>query len=292
METRLPPLPALRAFEAAARLESFSRAADELHVTHGAVSHQVRALEEFLGAALFARNGRRVVLTADGRLFADRVRAALREIGEAAESFRKPARANRLTVSLLPSFAARWLMPRIGRFMAAHPEITMNVHTSIALVDFERDEVDLAIRFGNGDWPRLEIEKFMDDEYFPVASPRFNRGRLPAQPAELARLPLISSDGDPWAPWFKAAGLKLAEPAGPIFHDLSLAVQAAIDARGIALVRRSIAEGDLAAGTLVRLFDVAIPASGSYYLVRPRGPAPQKVLAFRGWMLQEKKRKQ
>jgi LysR family transcriptional regulator, glycine cleavage system transcriptional activator len=292
METRLPPLAALRAFEAAARLESFSRAAGELHVTHGAVSHQVRALEEFLGAALFARNGRRVVLTADGRLFADRVRAALREIGEAAESFRKPGRANRLTVSLLPSFAARWLMPRIGRFMAAHPEITMNVHTSITLVDFERDEVDLAIRFGNGDWPKLEIEKFMDDEYFPVASPRFNRGRLPAQPAELARLPLISSDGDPWAPWFKAAGLKLAEPAGPIFHDLSLAVQAAIDARGIALVRRSIAEGDLAAGTLMRLFDVAIPASGSYYLVRPRGTAPQKVLAFRAWMLQEKKRKQ
>ena len=291
MEPRLPPLNALRAFEAAARLESFSRAADELHVTHGAVSHQVRALERFVGASLFTRNGRRVALTGEGRQFADRVRAALREIGLAADSLRRPGRNNRLTVSLLPSFAARWLMPRIGRFMAAHPEITMNVHTSIALVDFERDEVDLAIRFGNGDWPKLEIEKFMDDEYFPVASPRFHRGRLPARPAELAQLPLISSDGDPWAPWFKAAGLKLGEPAGPIFHDLSLAVQAAIDGRGIALVRRSIAEGDLAAGTLVRLFDVAITAPGSYYLVRPRGPAPHKVLAFRAWMLEEKKRK-
>jgi len=291
MESRLPPLHALRAFEAAARLESFSRAADELHVTHGAVSHQVRALEEFLGAPLFARNGRRVVLTGDGRVFADRVRAALRDIGQAADALRRPARANRLTVSLLPSFAARWLMPRIGRFMAAHPEIAMNVHTSIAFVDFGRDEVDMAIRYGNGDWPKLEVEKFLDDEYFPVASPRFNRGRLPARPADLAQLPLITSDGEPWTPWFKAAGLKLEEPQGPIFDDANLMVQAAIDGRGIALVRRSIAEGDLAAGTLVRLFDVAITAPGSYYLVRPRGPAPHKVLAFRAWMLEEKKRK-
>lgn len=291
MEPRLPPLHALRAFEAAARLESFSRAADELHVTHGAVSHQVRALEEFLGAALFARNGRRVALTADGRAFADRVRAALREIGEAANSFRRPERANRLTVSLLPSFAARWLMPRIGRFMAKHPEISVNVHASLALVDFERDEVDLAIRFGRGEWPRVQAEKFMDDEYFPVASPRFNRGRLPARPSGLAQFRLMTSDDEPWAPWFKAAGVKLAEPSGPIFSDSSMVVQAAVDGRGIALARRSIAEGDLAAGNLVRLFDVAIPASGSYYLVRPEGPPSAKVAAFRAWMLEEKRRK-
>jgi LysR family transcriptional regulator, glycine cleavage system transcriptional activator len=291
IEPRLPPLPALRSFEAAARLESFSRAADELHVTHGAVSHQVRALEEFLGARLFARNGRRVALTADGRVFADRVRAALRDIGEAANSLRRPGRANRLTVSLVPSFAARWLMPRLGRFMAAHPDITVNVHASLALVDFERDEIDLAIRFGSGDWPRVEAEKFMDDEYFPVASPGFNRGRLPSRPVELAQFRLMTSDDEPWTPWFKAAGVKLAEPEGPIFSDSSMVVQAAIDGRGIALVRRSITEGALAAGSLVRLFEIAIPAPGSYYLVRPKGPAPQKVLAFRAWMLEEKKRK-
>jgi LysR family glycine cleavage system transcriptional activator len=290
-EPRLPPLHALRAFEAAARLESFSRAAEELHVTHGAVSHQVRALEEFLGAALFARNGRRVALTADGRAFAERVRAALRDIGEAANSFRRPERANRLTVSLLPSFAARWLMPRIGRFMAKHPEISVNVHASLALVDFERDEVDMAIRFGRGDWPRVDAEKFMDDEYFPVASPRFNRGRLPVRPAELAQFRLVTSDDEPWTPWFRAAGVKLAEPAGPIFSDSSMVVQAAVDGRGIALARRSIAEGDLAAGTLVRLFDIATPAPGSYYLVRPAGALSEKVAAFRAWMLEEKRRK-
>jgi LysR family glycine cleavage system transcriptional activator len=194
-------------------------------------------------------------------------------------------------VSLLPSFAARWLMPRIGRFMAAHPDITVNVHASPELVDFERDEIDLAIRFGGGDWPRVEAEKFMDDEYFPVASPRFNRGRLPTRPAEIARFRLVTSDDEPWTPWFKAAGLKLPEPEGPIFSDSSMVVQAVIDGRGIGLVRRSIAEGDLAAGTLVRLFDVAIPAPGSYYLVRPQRPAPQKVLLFRAWMFEEKKRK-
>lgn len=291
MEPRLPPLNAVRAFEAAARLASFSRAAEELHVTHGAVSHQVRALEEFLGTALFSRIGRRVALTGDGRAFAERVRAALREIGEAANSLRRPERTNRLTVSLLPSFAARWLMPRIGRFMAKHPEISVNVHTSLALVDFERDEVDMAIRFGRGGWPRVHAEKFMDDEYFPVASPRFNRGSLPARPAELAQFRLMTSDDEPWAPWFRAAKVELAEPAGPIFSDSSMLVQAAVDGRGIALARRSIAEGDLAAGTLVRLFDVAIPASGSYYLVRPEGPPSDKVAAFRAWMLQERRRK-
>ncbi len=293
--SRLPPLLALRAFEAAARLESFSRAADELHVTHGAVSHQVRALEEFLGASLFTRNGRRVALTGDGRRFAERVRAALRDIAEAANSFRRADRANRLTVSLLPSFAARWLMPRLGRFLAAHPEITVNLHASFALVDFEREEVDMAIRFGRGTWPGVHAEKFMDDEYFPVASPGFNRGKLPAKPADLARFPLVTplmtSDGEPWTPWFRAAGVKLPEPSGPVFNDANLLLQAVLEGRGIGLARRSIAEGDMAAGNLVRLFDVSVKAPESYYLVWPLGTPPAKVLLFRDWMLEERKRK-
>ena len=288
---KMPPLHALRAFEAAARLESFSRAADELHVTHGAVSHQVRALEEFLGAVLFARNGRRVLLTVAGREFAERVRAALREIADAANSLRKPERANRLTVSVLPSFAARWLIPRLGRFMAAHPEITVNVQATSGLADFERDDVDFAIRSGDGNWPRVEAEKFMDDEYFPVASPGFNRGRLPAKPADLSHLRLLTGEDEPWTPWFQAAGLRMPEPQGPLFSHSSMVAQAAVDGRGIGLVRRSIAEVDLAAGTLVRLFDIAIPAPGSYYLVRPKGPPSPKVLAFRAWLLAEKKRK-
>jgi len=291
MAIRLPPLSSLRAFEAAARLESFSRAAEEIHVTHGAISHQVKALEDLVGVPLFARNGRRVKLSADGKALADRFRAALRDISDAMESVARRDRGKQLTVSMLPSFAARWLMPRLGRFMQKHPEIAVNVHASLALADFARDGVDIAVRFGRGGWPSVESEKFMDDERFPVASPRLNRGRLPVRPAELAKFRLLSTDDEPWAPWFKAAGLKLREPEGPMFNDAAMMVQAAVDGRGIAYARRSISEGDLAAGNLVRLFDIAVKAEESYYLVWPEGKPEAKVLAFRDWMIAEKKRR-
>lgn len=291
MATRLPPLSALRAFEAAARLGSFSNAAEEIHVTHGAVSHQIKALETLVGVPLFARNGRRVALTTDGKVLADRVRAALRDIGDAMDSFARRDGSKNLTVSMLPSFAARWLMPRLGRFMEKNPDVSVNVHASLALADFGRDGVDMAVRFGRGGWPNVESEKFMDDERFPVASPRLNRGRLPARPADLAKFRLLSADDEPWMPWFKAAGVNLPEPGGPMFNDSAMMVQAAIDGRGIAYARRSITEGDLAAGNLVRLFDIAVKAEESYYLVWPRGKPPAKVLAFRDWMMAEKKRR-
>lgn len=291
MANRLPPLGALKAFEAAARLDSFSRAAEEIHVTHGAVSHQVKALEELVGVPLFARNGRRVTLTADGKVLADRVRAALRDISEAMESVARRDRNNQLTVSMLPSFAARWLMPRLGRFMEKHPDIPVNVHASLALVDFVRDGADMAVRFGRGGWPNLEAEKFMDDQRFPVASPRLNRGKLPTRPVELAKFRLLSTDDEPWTPWFRAAGVNLPEPKGTMFNDAAMMVQAAVDGRGIAFARRSISEGDLAAGNLVRLFDIAVKAEASYYLVWPKGKPSAKVLAFRDWMFAEKKRR-
>jgi LysR family glycine cleavage system transcriptional activator len=291
MTNRLPPLAALKAFEAAARLGSFSRAAEETYVTHGAVSHQVKALEELVGVPLFARNGRRVVLTVDGKALADRIRAALRDINEAIESVGRRDRSNQLTVSMLPSFAARWLMPRLGRFMEKHPGIAVNVHASLDLADFARDGVDMAVRFGCGGWSNVEAEKFMDDQRFPVASPRLNRGRLPARPAELTKFRLLSTDDEPWTPWFKAAGLKMREPDGPMFNDAAMMVQAAVDGGGIAFARRSITEGDLAAGNLVRLFDIAVKAEESYYLVWPKGKPPAKVLAFRDWIFAEKKRR-
>src|SRR6476659_2655929 len=147
MPRRLPPLSALRPFEAAARLESFTKAAAELHLTHGAVSHQVRALEEHLGTSLFARHGKRVALTAAGRAFAESVRSALGEIARAADALRT-RRDDRLSVSVLPSFASRWLMPRLIRFMDANPGVEVNVVASTALADFRNDEIDIAIRFG------------------------------------------------------------------------------------------------------------------------------------------------
>lgn len=290
MTAKLPPLTALRAFEAAARLGSFSRAAEEISVTHSAVSHQVRTLERALGTLLFQRNGRRVALTAAGQHFAERVGAALRDIGEAAQFVRRTGRdKNVLTISTLPSFAARWLLPRLGAFMEQHPQIAVTVHTSIALVDLLRDEVDIAIRFGSGNWPGLEAHIFMEDEFFPVASPTFNRGRLPRRPADLANFRLMRSDNELWTPWFRAAGVKLEEPRNAVFNDSALLLQAAVDGRGIALARRSIAEDDIGAGRLVRLFDVAIPADGANYLVWPKGKLSANGALLRDWLLQERK---
>jgi LysR family glycine cleavage system transcriptional activator len=289
MTARLPPLTTLRAFEAAARLGSFSRAAEEISVTHSAVSHQVRALERALGTALFHRKGRRVALTQAGRHFADRVGAALRDIAEAAHFIRRRERDNVLTISTLPSLAARWLLPRLGRFMELHPQIAVNVHTSLTLVDLERDEVDLALRFGAGSWPGLEAHKFMDDEFFPVASPRLNGGRLPRRPADLAKFRLMRSSDEPWAPWFRAAGIKLDEPRD-VFNDSSLLLQAAVDGRGVALARRTITEDELRAGRLVKLFDIVIPAHGANYLVWPKGKLSPNAALLRDWLLAERQR--
>ena len=288
--SRLPPLSALRPFEAAARLESFSRAAEELHLTHGAVSHQVRALEDHLGTPLFARQGKRVVLTAAGRSFAERIRNALEEIGRAADAART-RNANRLSVSVLPSFASRWLMPRLIRFMERHPQLEVNVVASSNLVNFAAEEVDIAIRFGRGPWPPLACEMFLEDEYFPVASPKMNRGKLPKAPADLLRpdLRIIREDRDYWPNWFKAAGVAFEDRVrGPLFNDSTYSLQAAARGEGIALARRSIVMEDLERGVLKRLCELAVPSHERYWFVAPKESfeAPN-VTAFRGWVKEE-----
>ncbi len=288
MSRRLPPLSSLRPFEAAARHESFSRAAEELHITHGAVSHQVRALEEHLGATLFARHGKRVTLTAAGRTFAERVRGALEEIAQAADALRA-RREDRLTVSVLPSFASRWLMPRLIRFMDANPKIAVIVSATTALADFSADEVDIAIRFGIGPWPPLVCEKFLDDEYFLVASPTLYRGKLPRTPKELIGARIIREERDLWEAWFKAAGVRFDTPMqGPSFNDSTFALQAAARGEGIALARRSILGEDLERGTLKRLFDISLPSPTSYWFVSPKETAAMaKVKLFRDWVRTE-----
>jgi LysR family glycine cleavage system transcriptional activator len=289
MARRLPPLSALRPFEAAARLESFSRAADELHITHGAVSHQVRALEEHLGAPLFARHGKRVSVTAGGRAFAARVRSALDEIATAAEAVRPARRDHRLSVSVLPSFASRWLMPRLIGFMEAHPKIEVNVSASVGLADFARDEIDIAIRFGVGPWAGLVCEKFLEDEYFPVASPKMNRGKLPNTPHALLGVRLMLEDRDYWERWFEIAGVPLVHPLeGPLFNDSTYSLQAAARGEGVALARRSIIGEDLERGTLKRLFNIAVPCRESYWFVSPKDRAgAASVKAFREWVKAE-----
>jgi LysR family glycine cleavage system transcriptional activator len=289
MIKRLPPLSALRPFEAAARLESFSRAAEELHLTHGAVSRQVRALEDHVATALFSRHGKRVALTAEGRAFAERVRMALQEIAQAAEALGERRRDRRLTVSVLPSFASRWLMPRLIRFMDAHPQIEVNVMASTTLANFATDEIDIAIRFGRGPWPPHACEEFLDDEYFPVASPKMNRGRLPKVPKDLLGVRIMREDRDYWQRWFEAAGVPLAQPLeGPSFNDSTYSLQAAARGEGVALARRSIVGEDLERGTLKRLFAIAVPSRESYWFVSPKAvAATPRVKAFRDWVKAE-----
>ncbi len=290
---QLPALNSLKAFEAAARHESFSRAADELFVTHGAVSHQIRALESELGVALFQRDGKRVRLTDTGRRYATQVRVALNTLADATREIRAGDRERRLVVSMLTSFAARWVTPRIGSFIEAHPEWDLELQSTNAISDFARDDIDVAIRFGFGKYPGLHAELLLDEIFFPACSPNFNGGQLPGEPRELARLPLLRSDDELWRPWFDAAGLTdLEEPRrGVLYQDSSNLLQAAIDGQGIALVRRSLAMHEIASGRLVRLFTIDGPSPWRYYFICP----PQllqsaRVQAFRQWVFAEVER--
>jgi LysR family transcriptional regulator, glycine cleavage system transcriptional activator len=286
---RLPHMQALRAFEAAARLASLTRAAAELHVTHGAISHQIKALEEDLGVELMARAGRGVRVTDVGERFAVRVREALERLADAVRETSASADARRIRVTVVPSFAARWLLPRIGRFVAAHPDVDLDVRAATAIVDFDREDVDFGIRHGLGEWPGVVAEHLFDETYFPVCSPRIANGRLPARPADLKRHVLLRGEGEPWVPWFRAAGLDWPEPGrGPSFSDSSHVVQAAAEGQGIALARESLLGNDLRTGALVRLFDVSVPSPRRFFLVYPpRLSHSGKLAMFRGWLTSE-----
>lgn len=258
---RLPPLPAIRVFEAAARLSSVSRAAEELFVTHSAVSHQIRALEEQLGCALFRREGRTIVPTAAGQELLVAANAALHLLADAVAGLKRRSNPNRLSVSAMPSFAGRWLAPRIGGFIDRHPGAEVNVTSTGALVDFARDDVDVCIRWGPGGYAGVQAELLMDDHLFPVLSPALAAGRRFERPADLAGLPLLRSEGEDWTPWFRAAGLDWPEPAGGLMmSDSGMVLQAAIEGRGVALARRSLAALALRAGVLIRPFAISIAA--------------------------------
>jgi LysR family glycine cleavage system transcriptional activator len=280
---------ALRAFEAAARMRSLTRAAESLHLTHGAISHQIKSLEADFGVRLVERAGRGIRLTEEGERFATRVRAVLSDLGDAVREVTERANPRQLRVSVIPSFAARWLLPRIGKFFARHPEIDLDVIANNALADFKRDDVDIAIRHGLGDWPGVVSEHVLDDAAFPVCSPRLANGVLPARPADLSRYTLLRSEGESWKSWFEAAGLDWPEPTrGPMFSDSSHTMQAAIDGQGIALARSSLLGNDVHNGVLVRLFDVVVSLPRKYFLVYPpRLVDSPKLAPFREWLFDE-----
>jgi len=288
---KLPNLAALRAFEAAARHDSFSRAAEEIHVTPGAISHQIRALEEELGLPLFTRNGKRIAITEAGRHFAGAIRNALTEIAAATDMLQAQGGRQRLVVSSPPSFASRWLAPRLWKFIDRYPDIEVILQSSSHLNDLARDGIDVGVRFGLGNYPGLKAELIMEDFYYPVASPNYRQGRLPSSPQQLRDCVLLRMDGleESWLPWFRLAGLDLPDPAGGLVtQDSSLTLRAAADGAGVALTRHAIASQEIAAGELVRLFDIAWKSERAHYFVcHAETLNKPQVGHFRAWLQEE-----
>lgn len=286
---RLPPLRSFRVLEAAARHQNYTRAADELHLTHSAVSHQIHALETSLGVRLFERSGRQMRATETGRQLAHDVRATLDALAAAVERVRGGDAANSITVSVLPSFAAAWLVGCLGGFLERHPQVELRLESTTALADFRNDGVDVAIRYGTGNYDGLENIKLFDDEVFPTLSPKLQRSKRVRVPDDLARVPLLRIRNQPWAPWFAAAGVAMTEPRrGPVFNDSELALQAAMQGQGAVLARGSLAAAKLRAGTLVAPFRQRIPSPQTCWLVYPphHGRKPS-VQLFRDWLLEE-----
>ncbi len=288
---RLPSLNALRAFEAAARHGSLSRAAEELHVTHSAVSHQIKALEAELGVPLLRRVGRGVQVNAVGQQLEMALGDAFARIGRAVRLARQRDGSGILTVSVEPSFAVRWLVLRLGRFHAAHPGIDLRLSATGALADFAREDVDLAIRYGGGDWPGLQAERLLDLRCFAVCSPHLLTAGPPLRhPCDLGRHTLLhEDDGAFWRQWLHAAGaLEVDASCGPRFDDAHLALAAAEAGQGVALGDDALVAAELAQGRLVRPFATEIGTDKGYWLVHPPDAATRpKVAAFRSWLLAE-----
>ncbi len=294
---RLPPLNALRAFEAAARHLSIAKAAEELNVTPAAVSHQVKALEADLGVKLFRRANRAIWLTEAGQACLPDLREGFERLAAGVARLRARESRGILTVSTPPSFAAKWLVPHLESFRSRHPEIEIRVDATTDLVDFARDEVDVAVRFGGGDYPGLEVQHLLQDEFFPVCSPALLEGEHPLRtPDDLRWHSLLHEDhgmlGETypdWRSWILAAGLRdIDSDRGPRFSSSELVIQAAIDGQGVALGRGVLAEHDLSAGRLVKPFEVTYPINFGYYLVWAHGASERpKVAAFRDWIVEE-----
>ena len=286
---RLPPLNALRAFEAAARHLNFSRAADELSVTPGAVSQQIQNLEDYVGAALFKRTPKGLLLTDAAQTALPALREAFDRLAEAASLLTAAVDGRRLTITAPPSFAAKWLAPRLGAFERVHPQVDVWLNAGMELVDLSAGEVDLALRYGAG----LEVKWLVSETVIPVISPSLLAEQPLEYPEDLANHILLH-DGSPeiddscpdWPMWLTARGLRgIDGHRGPRFNQSSLVIEAAANGRGVALAKRTLAQADLDAGRLVAPLQISTAVDFAYYLVHPKakGRLPQ-VKAFISWI--------
>ena len=299
MLRHIPGLQSLKAFDASARHLNFTRAAQELNVTPAAVSHQIKELEESLGVTLFQRTSRHMQLTRQGQILKPAVSDALEGLTRALQRIRQSDNPMRVQVTASPSIAAKWLVPRLDRFLDSVPGADVRIDVSSDPLDFDREDIDVAIRFGDGVYPGLNVEKLFHDTLFPVCSPELLKGakRL-REPRDLLQFTLIHMDWEAqgavwpnWRMWMKAAGVKdFNDTRGLHFSQTSLAIQAAIDGHGVALGDSTLVGDDLAAGRLVKPFELSLrsPAQFAYHLITRQDTADRPMTkAFRNWILAE-----
>ncbi|WP_034912601.1 transcriptional regulator GcvA [Erwinia sp. 9145] len=294
----LPPGATLRAFEVATRHATFTAAAEELHITQSAVSHQLKNLEDLWGLQLFQR-GRSLSLTPAGAALAPIVREFFTRLEATLSDLREQKGKVRLSVSTTYSFALKWLLPRIPDLSRQHPEILLTLETTDKAINFADSESDVAIRFGQGNYPALFSEFLFREQIFPVASPDLlNRFGVPHEPAELLRYPLLTRDGadlvPKWEVWFQHVGTTISALRESVrFADTNMTLEAALLGQGIALARSGHVEAEIDSGALVRLFDVPFSSPVAYYFVCPKGIESQPhIINFRHWLLQASEKAQ
>jgi DNA-binding transcriptional LysR family regulator len=281
---RLPPLHGLAAFEAVARLRSFTLAAEELCVTRSAVSHRLRELEDRVGVQLIDRDAKPLDVTPAGATYLATVREALESVASAALAMQSGE--GRVVVAAPPTFARQVLAPRLPTFRQAHPDVDVAVELAIPLRDLQPGNVDVEVRFGRGLYPEFVTLDLLDEPVSPVCSPAYARQAALATPGDLAHATLLRSSLEPWAPWFATAGLRWPEPSsGPRYEDLALLYEAAAAGEGVALGRASLVDPALRSGALMRPFDVHARSPHAYYLVcRPSALSRREVTAFVDWL--------
>lgn len=287
--TRLPPLATLQAFDAAARHQSYTRAAEELHLTHGAISRQISALERRVGYRLFVRQRQSMVPTAEARLLVTDLRQAMTMLERRFSGERENESRHRVTLSVLPTYASRWLVPRLADFQAQLPDIDLVLDVRMSSADFAAGEADCAVRFGAGGWKQVQQMELHGDEQFPVCAPHYRGGELPRSPEEVFRSTLLHNPWLPWEPWLDAAGV-----AGPVppprlsFTDSNVLLDAAVAGLGIAMGRASLVESDLRSGQLVRLTSVSVHDPYRFWFVMPPTHPRLEVIQRLGeWLWQQ-----
>ena len=281
----------MRAFEAAARHLSFTLAAHELHVTQAAVSHQIKSLEDHLGMPVFKRLNRALVLTGAGQALFPAVSEALDIMASAVDRLHNQDQSGELTITTMDSFAATWLVPKLGRFRRSNPDIDVRITTTDTSVDFARVNVDMAIRYGAGDWPGVSVERLMTEEVFPVCAPSLLQSGPPlCCPADLKNHTLLHDDlRMDWRMWLMASGEDDVDAGkGPGYQHSNLVLLAAEQGDGVALARSVLVQDALAAGRLVKPFDITMPTEYAYYMVCPHENLERpKVKVFRQWLIEE-----